>query len=47
MLRVVKPFDNKQWNKLLEDQKNGPTAEQIQKIAKIKKRIKNMPQIDF
>ena len=47
MLRDVKPFDSKQWNKLLEDQKNGPTAEQIQKITNAKKHIKNMPRIEF
>ena len=41
MIRDVKPFDDKQWNQLLEEQKNGPTEIQLQKIKKIKERIKN------
>ena len=45
--RDVKPFDNKQWSKILEDQRNGPTDEQLEKIAKVKERIANMPQISF
>ena len=46
-LRNVKPFDDKQWNQLMESQRAGPDDEQIEKIAKIKKRIADMPQISF
>ena len=47
MIRDVKPFDDKQWSQLQKEQENGPTADQIKKIAEAKKRIQNIPQGDF
>ena len=43
MIRDVKPFDDKQWDQLMEDQKNASTDTQLHKIKKIQERIKNSP----
>ena len=47
MLRDVKPFDAKQWKQLQDEQRNGPSAEQLKKIAVSKKRMENMPALNF
>ena len=47
MLRDVKPFDAKQWKQLQDSQRTGPSAEQLKKIANSKKRMENVPALDF
>lgn len=46
-VREVKPFDKKQWAQLMEDMKNGPTKEQIEKMKEARIRYKKIPHANF
>lgn len=48
MIRDVKPFDNRQWDKLQEDMKRSPTEAQKEKMAKIHESVLEVSRlVDF
>lgn len=42
MLREVKPFDDRQWKQLQEDNDRPPTEEQKVKFAKIREGVREV-----
>ena len=42
MLREVKPFDDRQWKQLQEDNDRPPTEEQKAKFAKIREGVREV-----
>lgn len=46
-LRVVKPFDDKQWSQLQEDMKQGASQDQINNIENARIRIQKIRKENF